>query len=347
MASEIAEEIEDLRRKIAKVPLPAELLEKLRNQLDRLSRIIEKAGYIQEYESLSRYIDWLIGIPWEKKSKDILDLSHAKEVLDKNHYGLSQIKDRILEYLSVLILQKEEQRVLRAPILCLVGLVGTGKTSMAFSIAEALGRRLARIPLGGMGDPLQLRGQPKTFAGAEPGLIIKSLVRTKVGNPVILLDELDRVSEEGRADIMGALVELLDPEQNSAFLDHYIDYPVNLSEVLFIGTANNTGNIATAVLDRLEIINMPSYNDEEKIKIGKDYILPKILSSTGVGDGVLKIDDSLWPQIVRPLGFDSGMRSLERTINGIARKVARMIVEKKGTKFNISAQNIKEFLPSY
>ena len=246
-------------------------------------------------------------------------------------------------------LEKKENKVIRAPIICLIGLVGTGKTTLAYSIAEALGRHFERIPFGGMGDSRMLRGQSRVMPDAEPGQIIKKLVHANSRNCVILLDELDRVTDEARADIMGALVELLDPEQNHAFTDHYVDYPVDLSNLLFVATANNTTHISPAVLDRLEVIQMPAYSDEEKVTIGKNYLLPKIVSESGLDAGQLKVDETLWPTIIRPLGFDSGIRSLERTLQAIARKVARLILEgqiKPNQPFYLTQQNIAQFLPS-
>ena len=218
---------------------------------------------------------------------------------------------------------------------------------MAYSIAQALGRKFGRIPMGGMGDAAQLRGRSRAYPDAEPGQIIKVLRRVQTKNPVILLDEIDRVTEEAKADVMGVLVELLDPEQNSAYIDHYIDHPFDLSEVLFITTANNTGRIATAVLDRLEVLEMPSYTDQQKIIIGKNYLLPKAQSVSGLAPGDIQIEDGIWNQIVRPLGFDAGMRTLDRTIKGICRKVAKQKLEGKVTKVVITQTNNKEYLPSY
>ncbi|MBI3981094.1 AAA family ATPase [Candidatus Microgenomates bacterium] len=350
-------EVVRLQEKTKNSPLPPDLREKALSMLDRLGRMAKFGGYSAEYEQVSHYIDWITNLPWNKRSEDVLDLEHAKEVLDKHHYGLEHIKERILEYLSVLKLrrekgekdtqEKEVMKFMRAPILCFIGLVGTGKTTIAYSIAEAMGRKFVRVPFGGMGDPLDLRGQSRVRPDAEVGQIIKALRRAQTKNPVVLLDEVDRVTEEGRASIMGVLVELLDPEQNMAFSDHFIDYPFDLSEVLFIATANNTTHIATAVLDRLEPMQMPSYTDEEKITIGKDYVLPKTMEESGLEKGTIKIDDNVWPKIVRPLGFDSGVRTLERTINGICRKVAKLVVEKRGTSFHLTTENIKEFLPNY
>jgi ATP-dependent Lon protease len=343
-----SEQIKVLTERVNKSNIPNELKEKIVIRLDQLSKLTSSPTFLPEFDRISRYIDWVVATPWGKTTEDVLNLETAKSVLDKNHFGLEEIKARILEYVSVMKLKQEkgeEQDVYRAPILCFVGLVGTGKTTIASSIAEAMGRRFARIPFGGMGDPLDLRGQSRMHAEAEPGKIIKALRDTQSMNPVILLDEIDRVTDQGRASIMGVLVELLDPRQNNTFVDHYIDFPVDLSQVLFIATANNTTNISTAVLDRIEPITMPSYTDQEKITIGKEYILPRILKAAGVPQEALVIDDEVWAQIVRPLGYDAGIRTLERNIEGIVRKVARMLVEGQGQSFRITTQNAKEFLP--
>src|SRR3990167_243092 len=343
-----AQEISKLGEKIKSVTIPPKLAEEILVRLDQLSKLTNSPTFLPEYDRMSKYIDWVTSLPWEKRTQDLLELEVAKKVLDKNHYGLVEIKDRILEYISVMKLKQEKgeaSEVYRAPILCFVGLVGTGKTTIAYSIAEALCKKFARIPFGGMGDPLDLRGQSKMHPEAEPGKIIKALRLTGSKNPVILLDEIDRVTDAGRASIMGVLVELLDPDQNHEFVDHYIDYPVDLSEVLFIATANNTTNISTAVLDRIEPLAMPSYSDNEKTTIGMNYILGKAMASSGIPEGALTIDPDVWANIVRPLGYDAGIRTLERTIEGLVRKVARAIVEGKGTSFHITAQNVKEFLP--
>jgi ATP-dependent Lon protease len=346
--------------------LPPELKELAHEMLARLERMEKLEIYSTEYERTTHYLEWITNLPWNRRSEDLLDLTRAKTILDKNHYGLEGIKDRILEYLAVLKLQSFKVSDLpaaclparqgkaefqsfkvKAPILAFFGLVGTGKTTIAYSIAEAIGRKFVRVPLGGMGDPLDLRGQSRQRPEAEPGLIAKALRRAGTKNPVILLDEIDRVTEEGRSSIMGVLVELLDPEQNMAFRDHFIDYPLDLSEVLFVATANNSTNIATAVLDRLEPMQMPSYTDEEKIVIGRDFVLPETLIETGLSKENLIIAEEVWPKIVRPLGFDAGIRTLERTINGICRKAARLVVEGKGKKFVLTVDNIKDFLPQW
>jgi len=348
-----------LDKKIKTAEMPIDLQERALLMTQRLERLARFGEYLNEYERIAYYIDWLVNLPWHKRSQDVLDLEHAKKILDQNHCGLEKIKERILEYMAVLKLQKNQpvgpgdqiQRH-RAPILCFVGLVGTGKTTIAASIAQAMGRKFARIPFGGLADASDLRGQSKFKPDAEPGLIIKALRKGGTKNPVILLDEIDRVAGGARGSIMGVLIELLDPEQNMAFRDHFIDYPFDLSEVLFIATANNTTNISVAVMDRLEPIQMPSYSDKEKIEIGRDYLFPKILRQIGLNKETVEIDNDVWPKIVRPLGYDAGVRTLERTIDGIGRKIAKMIVEsgekgKRVEKFHLTLGNIKKFLPAW
>ena len=345
-------EIQVLENKVNQSVIPSDLRAKVTNMIERGKNSMRYAGVFNGIEQVSNYIDWVTSLPWNRRSDDTYDMAKAAQILDKNHYGMQEIKERILEYMSVLKLMKDEAggdaektaSMIHAPILFFVGLVGIGKTSLAISIGEAMGRQVIRIPCGGLGSALDLRGQSRLHPDAEPGLIIKALRRAGTKNPVIIFDELDRVTEEARADIMGVLLEIMDPEQNASFIDHYIDYPFNLSETLFIATANNTQNISAAVLDRFEPIRMPSYSDDEKIKIGKDYVLPKILASSGLKPTQLSITEETWPLIVRPLGFDSGMRTLERTITGICRKVARLIVEGKATQIAISPENVKQFL---
>lgn len=343
-----AQEITTLIEKVKSANLPDKLRELVLVRLNQLAKLTNSPSFLPEFDSMEKYIDWITVLPWNKRTQDTLNLENAKAILEKHHYGLDDIKTRVLEYMSVMKLKQEKGEgadIYRAPILCFVGLVGTGKTTIAYSIAEALGRPIARIPFGGMGDPLDLRGQSRMHPEAEPGKIIKALRDTQSKNPVILLDEIDRVTDQGRASIMGVLVELLDPKQNNAFIDHYIDFPFDLSETLFIATANNTTNIATAVMDRLEPISMPSYTDQEKITIGQKYVLPAAIKAAGLSEGSLTIDEDVWAGIVRPLGYDAGIRTLERNVDGIVRKVARMIVEGKVQAVRVTAQNIKEFLP--
>src|SRR3989344_2754361 len=347
-------ELTNLQQKLNQANLPPDLKEKAQSMIERATLAFKYHSQFNQFDMVASYIEWIISLPWKTRSQDILDINLAKKILDKNHHGLTELKDRILEYLSVMIINLEQAKTdatnhhfSRAPILFFVGLVGTGKTTMAISIAEALGRKFVRIPFGGMGSALDLRGEARVHADAEVGQVIKALRRAGTKNPVILLDELDRVAEHARADIMGVLVELLDPEQNVAYIDHYIDYPFDLSEVLFIATVNNTTLISTAVMDRLEPIQMPSYSDDEKIIIGKSYVFPHTLTECGLTSSQLTIDDDVWPTIVRPLGFDSGIRTLERTINGVCRKVARQIVEQKVTSIHITQENVKKFLPTW
>lgn len=348
MDQNLTADIDKLRQLLAATQLPDELRLKAESMLDRLTRQAKFGNYSADYENIQHYIDWITHLPWKVSTEDILDLGHVKQVLDSHHYGLEDLKQRFLEYMSVLILnrrQKNEQ--FHAPILLLVGLVGTGKTTIAKSVCEALGRKFIRIPFGGMSSALDLRGQSRVQPDAEPGQIIKGLRRANSNNPVILLDEIDRTSDSARGEIMGVLVELLDPEQNNAFTDHFIDFPYDLSQAIFIATANNTTHISTAVMDRLEPIIMPSYSDEEKITIAKDYVLPAEIQKAALPAGSLVIEDAVWPKVVRPLGFDAGLRTLERTIQGIVRKTAKIIVENKSKNIVINMDNVRDFLPSY
>lgn len=345
---DVSENIQKLQAQLLQSDVPQDLKQKVIERLDRISRIGASTQAFDEVDRTENYVEWLLKIPWTKKTDDILDIPYAKKALDKNHFGLEDIKDRILEYISVIKLNKEkgEINIGRNPTLCFIGLAGTGKTTIATSIAESLGRKFYRIPLGGLGDTLELRGLSKTHPEAEPGRVIKALASVGVKNPVILLDEVDRVDEKGRASVMGILLELLDPEQHKSFTDYYIDYPFDLSEVLFITTGNNTTNIATAVLDRLEVIQMPAYTDEQKIHIGREYMLPRILAESGLPREVVEIDSEVWPNIVRPLGFDAGMRTLDRTIQTIVRRIAREYVEGKTQKVQLNLGNIKQYLPA-
>lgn len=342
-------EIADLRQKVASSKLPELMLEKVNKDIVALERSVELGSYDEKYEKVSKYIDWVLKIPWENESQDTLDLVKVKQIFDEHHYGMDEVKDRFLEYVSVLKLRNTQMpdSEFRAPVLLLVGLVGTGKTTFAYSLADGLNRKLVRIPFGGMGSATALRGSSRLLLGSEPGRVIKGISEAGVRNPIILLDEIDRVAAEARRDIMGVLVELLDPAQNNAFVDDYIDYPVNLSHAIFLATCNNTRDIATAVMDRLEKISMPSYTDREKMVIAQKYIMPKLLEDAGLTADQLVIEESLWPKMTRPLGFDAGIRTLQRTLEGAVRKAARIMVEKGYPKIHITSQNYKIFLPQY
>ena len=377
----LSQEIEKLEKKIKSAKdLPLELQENAKMMIRRVSNLYGSPAYAGEYESASSYFDWIANLPWNVRSEDNLDLDSARQVLDESHYGMEIVKERILEYLAVLSLQnqrwneahssdqsvpiqnnQEEQSEQKLPlqvlglsekkttfksnVLCLVGLPGIGKTSVAISIAKALNRKFVRIPFGGMASGVLLRGQSRVFPDAEPGIVIKSLRRAGTKNPVILLDEIDRVSGSAKAEINGILLELLDPAQNIEYRDHFIDYPFDLSESMFIATCNNTGGIANAVVNRLEVLQMPAYTDEEKIQIVKNYLLPKEMKNVGLSQKELQVDEDVWPIVIRPLGFEAGVRVLARMVQGICRVVAKRIVLGEGTEFRITPENIKKFLP--
>lgn len=339
-------ELQKIEALLAQTQLPQELLEKARAQLDRVRLSINYAGNLNHLEITIKYIDWITHLPWQNMTQDTLDFSNAKTVMDQNHFGLEAIKKRVLEYLSILILQKQKAstQVFHAPILLFIGLAGTGKTTFAKSIAKVLNRNFARVPFGGLSSVLDLRGLSKVQPEAEPGLIIKGLRRVGSRNPVILLDELDRITPESRGSVMGVLLELLDPEQNANFVDHYIDFPFDLSQVIFIATANNTNNISTAVMDRVEVIQMPSYTDDEKIAIAKNFVLPQILSQSGLTAENITVDDGVWKHIARLSGYDPGIRSVERKVESMVRIVAFKMVSGQGKQFTINEENMKEYL---
>lgn len=341
-------DIDALKQQIAGANLPEGLVQKVNRMFAELERSENSSTYFETSERIRHYLDWIVKIPWHKSVSGNLDLNQARQILDQHHYGLQDLKDRILEYLSIIKLaEKDPNSLHRSPVMLLVGLAGSGKTTFAKAVAEALGKPFVRLPFGGLGSARDLRGQSRLHLEAEPGQVIKALIRAQANNPVILLDEVDRVSEENRADVMGVLLELLDPEQNQNFIDHYIDFPVDLSRSVFVATCNNTTHIATAVMDRMEPLMMPSYTDAEKLIIAKNYLLPRALKEVNLPDNAIVVEDVVWPQIIRPLGYDSGIRTLQRTIQGIVRKIARIHVEQGTPSVTINTQNVKEFLPTY
>ncbi|MCD4811100.1 AAA family ATPase [bacterium] len=369
-------EIKDLQRKIDNVNLPQDFREDILRAISRLARMAKYGNYSTEFETIDKYVDWITRIPWGKLSIDNYDIENAKKEMDSTHYGMNTIKNIILDYLAVMQLQNKgiatsvaepvnlgqkefpnsynvpavaDHRVglvTKSPVLLFVGLQGVGKTSIAKTIAIAMGRKFARISLGAIGDVKTLRGVPRYSEGAEPGQIIKALVRTGSMNPVILLDEIEKSSGQQNVlnDVMAALLEILDPEQNKTFVDHYVDYPVDLSNVFFICTANNLGGLSAALLDRVEVIRFSSYSDEEKGVIARNYILPKILKETGLSEQHLQIQDNVWPLLIRPVGFDAGIRQLERNINTLVRTVARKLVTGSPIPVIISAENLRDFV---
>lgn len=348
-----------IENKLNSVRLPDELKESTHRTINRLKRMANSGNFSSEFENVDKYVDWITSIPWGKLNPDNLDINNAKDEMDKTHYGMDTIKDIILDYLAVMKLQQDKGfkqdevvgAMLRgnsanAPVMLFVGLQGVGKTSIAKSIALAMGRKYVRVALGAIGNVQVLRGQSRMFPDAEPGQIVKALVRAGSMNPLILLDEIEKVSGNQAllGDVMAALLEILDPEQNNHFVDHYIDYPVDLSKVFFICTANNLGSLSAALLDRVEVIRFTSYTDEEKTTIAKQYSLPKVLRNTGIGTDQLIIDEEVWPILVRPVGFDAGLRQLERNIATMVRSAARMIVSGTPTPIQITPQNVRQFV---
>lgn len=357
----ILAEVVELQNKLSSSNAPIELKEDAMRTIQRLERMAKWGNYSSEFESVDKYVDWVTRIPWGTISEDNLDINNAKQLMDSTHYGMETVKNLILDYLAVMQLQKRMRRnstdtvsnmanlrgsSANAPVLLFLGLQGVGKTSIAKSIAQSMGRKFARVSLGAIGDVRTLRGIPRHEIDAEPGQIIKALIRTQSMNPVILIDEIEKASGNAGLlnDVMAALLEILDPEQNATFVDHYIDYPVDLSQVFFICTANNLGGLSAALLDRVEIIRFTSYTDEEKEVIAKQYILPKVLKNMGLTQEHIQIQDSVWPLLIRPVGFDAGIRQLERNIATLARSAARQIVGGRPTPIMITPENVKEYV---
>jgi ATP-dependent Lon protease len=346
----IFEELSDLQRKVDETKgIPDDLRERLEKMLRRLNTMAKLGTYSTQFDTISRYVEVVASIPWIKRTKDKLDLDGTEEMLNKTHHGMQYVKDRLLEYLSTMILIEKQggNAAAKSPILLLVGLQGVGKTTMAISIAKALERQFVRVAMGAIGSTSEIRGTSKTLPGSEPGQILKAMMKAGVRNPVILLDEVEKASgQQGlQSDVNAALLEILDPNQNPEFRDHYLDFPYDLSEVLFVCSANHTGPISTALMDRMEVIKMPSYSDAEKAVIARDYAFPQVLEKSGLTAEQFQIDPDLWPQVVRPFGYDSGIRSITRTLESIARKVAREIVEGRATSILINEENLKYYLP--
>ena len=356
VADGILSEILQLQNKLTSSQTPIELKEETMRSIQRLERMAKWGNYSSEFESVDKYVDWITRIPWGSVTQDNLNIQNAKQIMDRSHFGMDTVKNLILDYLSVMQLRKlrgyredvpmQMDGVAKSPVLLFVGLQGVGKTSIAKSIADSMGRKFARVSLGAIGDVRTLRGVPRHEMDSEPGQIVKALVRTGSMNPVILIDEIEKASgNKGLLnDVMAALLEILDPEQNSTFIDHYIDHPIDLSNVFFICTANNLGGLSAALLDRLEVIRFTSYSDQEKKVIANSYILPRVLSSMGLTTDHLQIADEVWPLLIRPVGFDAGIRQLERNIATLARSVAREIVEGKPMPVVVTPENLKKYV---
>jgi ATP-dependent Lon protease len=339
---EKTEEILDLRKKIEEVKMPEKVEKEAMKQINRLEKMHQDSA---EAGTIRTYVDWLVELPWSKSTKDNLDLKKAQKVLDDDHYDLEKVKERILEYLGVRKLKEK----MKGPILCFVGPPGVGKTSLGKSIARALGREFYRMSLGGMRDEAEIRGHRRTYVGAMPGRIIQGIKTAGQNNPVFMLDEVDKIGMDFRGDPASALLEVLDPEQNFSFADHYLGVPFDLSNVMFITTANLMDPIPSPLRDRMEVLYLSGYTAEEKIGIAKNYLIPKQLTEHGITGKNIQINDSALMQVITHYTGEAGVRNLEREIANLCRKVARKIAEGKVKKYTITASNLNKYLgvPKY
>ena len=332
-------EIKSFREKIELTPMPEEARKTAQQELERLQQTPPAAA---EYGVTRNYLDWIVSLPWEKATEDKLDLEAAEKILNEQHFGLTKIKDRLLEFLAVI----KRRRLIKGPILCLVGPPGVGKTSLGKSVADALGRKFARISLGGMRDEAEIRGHRRTYVGAMPGRLLQTLRRVESRNPVILLDEIDKVGADFRGDPAAALLEVLDPAQNHTFTDHYLDLPFDLSRVLFIATANWLEPIHPALRDRLEVIELPSYTESEKLQIAKRYLVPRQLEEHGLTRQDVVFADAALRKLIREYTREAGVRQLEREIAALSRKAARKLIAQNGsaTRLKLEADELRDYL---
>ena len=339
---ERTEEIKEIRERIKRAKMPKEVERETNKQLHRLEQMHPEAA---EASMVRTYIDWLVEIPWNISTADNVDIKKARQVLDEDHYDLEKVKERIVEFLGVHKLKKQ----MRGPILCFVGPPGVGKTSLGKSIGRALGRKFVRISLGGIRDEAEIRGHRRTYVGALPGRIIQSMKQAGSNNPVFMMDEVDKIGTDFRGDPSAALLEVLDPEQNNAFSDHYLNLPFDLSKVMFITTANLTDPIPSALKDRMEVINLPGYTQEEKLRIARKYLLARQLEENGIDGRALDITDRAILQIIAQYTREAGLRNLERELSSICRKVARRIAEGENGTTKVTTANLHKFLgpPKY
>jgi len=332
-------DVEELREKLAATPLNDEARQKAERELDRISRM---APGTPEIAVSQTYVEWILDLPWGKMTEDHLDLKHARRILDRDHYGLDKVKERIVEYLAVLRIKQD----MKGPILCFVGPPGVGKTSVVRAIAEAVGRKFVQMSLGGVRDEAEIRGHRRTYVGAIPGRIIEGMKRAGAMNPVFLFDEIDKMSSDFRGDPASALLEVLDAEQNFAFRDHYMELPFDLSHVMFITTANTLDTIPPALLDRLEIIEVPSYTDLEKQKIGQKHLLPKQVKAHGLPAGSVAIGEKVMAEIIEGYTREAGVRTLERTLARVVRKAAVEMLSTDAKRVSVTPTKVKDYLGS-
>ncbi len=332
-----AKEIENYRKRIEKLKMPRDAREEALKQLRRLEFMHPDSS---EATIVRTYLDWIVELPWSKSSKDKLDLKRARKILDEDHYDLEKIKERIIEFIAV----RKLKRSVKGPILCFVGPPGVGKTSLGRSIARALGRKFVRISLGGVRDEAEIRGHRRTYIGAMPGRLIQGIRRAGTSNPVFMMDEVDKIGQDFRGDPAAALLEVLDPEQNSTFSDHYLEIPFDLSKVLFILTANMLDTIPSALLDRLEVLRLSGYTEDEKVQIARRYLIPRQISENGLSEHHLEISSRALLKIITEYTEEAGVRELERQIGAVCRKIACRVAEGEKGPFRITGANLHKFL---